>query len=161
MNVYLLLDALRAEIGPRLETLPLAARTRDARPEKDKERLRPACLYIGDLPPKQAGTEDASPPFVVLQDLDGKHSGGLHHVRVGMRVSVWNDDPEGAVNDLHNLMSLLTRTCGAFQSAPLRGRYFLEPDDDGALCSWFRPDEQNPPYREGYIITRWKMAGLE
>lgn len=160
MNVYLLLDALRTEIRPRLETLPLAARTRDARPGKGKESLRAASLYIGDLPPK-AAKEEGCPPFVVLQDLDGKHSGGLHHVRIGLRASVWNEDPEGAVHDLHNLISLLTRTCGMFQSAPLQGRYFLEPDDDGALCSWFRPDEQNPPYREGYIITRWKMAGLE
>lgn len=161
MNVYLLLCALRTTLTPELDTLPLAVRTRNTRPEKDKETVRPARLYIGELPPKQSGEDEAVPPFVVLQELDGKHMDGFHHVRIGMRASIWNEEPEGAVNDLHNLMSLLTRTCGPYQRKPLQGRYSLEPDDDGALCSWFRPDEQNPPYREGYIITRWKMAGLE
>ena len=161
MNVYLLLCALRGALEPKLATLPLPTRSREKHPPQGgPESLRSATVYIGDLPPKKAG-EEIQPPFVVLQDLNGKHLDGFHYVQVGLRVSIWNEDPEGALNDLHNLMSLLIRACGAFRSAPLDGRYKLVPDDDGAVCNWFRPDEQNPPFREGYIITRWHMAGLE
>lgn len=50
---------------------------------------------------------------------------GFERVEVALRLVVWNDEPEGAENDLHNLISLVRRVLMRHRQDALDGRYVL------------------------------------
>lgn len=158
MNSFLLLHALRDHLAAPLNTLPLLTRGR----ERASEALtRPAKAYISSLPPRNAKKEfDA--PFILIQPTGGHEDAeGCSHETVALRLAVWNEDPEGAENDLHNLIALVRRAILPARGRALAGRYILTPNSKGALAPWTRPDEQNRPFVEAYISTNWKFKGYE
>ncbi|WP_394027486.1 hypothetical protein [Desulfovibrio falkowii] len=160
MNVYLLMTALRACIEPQLATLPLSARQRHTRPEPGQETLRPATVHVGRLPAKEGGdTSDA--PFVLIQSMHGYDEEGCSYTTIALRVLIWSEDGEAGENDLQNLVALLRRAVLACRQQPLDGRYVLEPDERGRFAFWDRPDEQPPHFAEAYVLTNWKMQGLQ
>ena len=79
-----------------------------------------------------------------------------------LRLVVWNDEPEGAENDLHNLISLVRRVLMRHRQDALDGRYVLAAGNrEGELAPWARPDEQAPSFAEAYVMTHWTMQGNE
>ena len=73
-----------------------------------------------------------------------------------------DDEPEGAENDLHNLISLVRRVLMRHRQDALDGRYVLAAGNrEGELAPWARPDEQAPSFAEAYVMTHWTMQGNE
>ena len=156
MNTFLLLQAIRNRLMPELENLPLLTRTRDRR-DRQSPKTRPVAVSIGRRPPTQPG-EDYDAPLIVVQAVSGSGTeDGFERVEVALRLVVWNDEPEGAENDLHNLISLVRHRQDA-----LDGRYVLAAGNrEGELAPWARPDEQAPSFAEAYVMTHWTMQGNE
>lgn len=158
MNTFLLMTALRDALITELATLPLPTRTREIRPEQ--EQLRPAKLHVGSLPPKTVEGFDA--PEILIQAMNGHESDdGFAHMEVALRFVVWNEEIEGAENDLHNLIGLVRRKVMSCRQFPLAGKFVLTADSQGKFAPWARPDEQAPPFAEAHIITNWNMQGME
>ena len=160
MNTFLLLQAIRNRLMPELENLPLLTRTRDRR-DRQSPKTRPVAVSIGRRPPTQPG-EDYDAPLIVVQAVSGSGTeDGFERVEVALRLVVWNDEPEGAENDLHNLISLV-RVLMRHRQDALDGRYVLAAGNrEGELAPWARPDEQAPSFAEAYVMTHWTMQGNE
>ena len=158
MNTFLLLQAIRNRLMPELENLPLLTRTRD----RQSPKTRPVAVSIGRRPPTQPG-EDYDAPLIVVQAVSGSGTeDGFERVEVALRLVVWNDEPEGAENDLHNLISLVRRVLMRHRQDALDGRYVLAAGNrEGELAPWARPDEQAPSFAEAYVMTHWTMQGNE
>lgn len=161
MNTFLLLQAIRNRLMPELENLPLLTRTRDRR-DRQSPKTRPVAVSIGRRPPTQPG-EDYDVPLIVVQAVSGSGTeDGFERVEVALRLVVWNDEPEGAENDLHNLISLVRRVLMRHRQDALDGRYVLAAGNrEGELAPWARPDEQAPSFAEAYVMTHWTMQGNE
>lgn len=161
MNAFLLLQAIRHRLEPELEQLPLLTRTRDRR-DQQSPTARPAAVSIGRKPPAQAG-DDYEAPLIVVQAVSGNATeDGFERVEVVLRLVVWNDEPEGAENDVHNLVALVRRALMAHRHAALEGRYVLAAANrEGDVAPWARPDEQAPSFAEAYVMTHWTMQGNE
>ena len=159
MNTFLLLQAIRNRLMPELENLPLLTRTRDRR-DRQSPKTRPVAVSIGRRPPTQPG-EDYDAPLVQAVSGSGTED-GFERVEVALRLVVWNDEPEGAENDLHNLISLVRRVLMRHRQDALDGRYVLAAGNrEGELAPWARPDEQAPSFAEAYVMTHWTMQGNE
>ena len=157
MNTFLLLQAIRNRLMPELENLPLLTRTRDRR-DRQSPKTRPVAVSIGTQP-----GEDYDAPLIVVQAVSGSGTeDGFERVEVALRLVVWNDEPEGAENDLHNLISLVRRVLMRHRQDALDGRYVLAAGNrEGELAPWARPDEQAPSFAEAYVMTHWTMQGNE
>ena len=169
MSPWLLLKAIKARLAPRLETLPLPVRGRDAagrpvpprsepgQPDTPLPACRPAVLHLGSMPPTAQGALESA-PFVVAQAMGGFERAGLHHVRVALRCCIVGDDLEAAEEDMQNLLSLQRL---ALLEAPLLERRFqLVPDLQEQIAPWERPDEQMFPFLQAHIITTWNLQGV-
>lgn len=159
--VFVFLEKLKEQLDTAMQALYLpkdASRTRGK--GVSSADWAPPTVYIGSLPPTGA---EARAPFVLLQDTGGEYDAesGFMSVSVAIRIVTAAEDVCDACRDLHNIFSLISRVCAACRSAPLAGKYVLDPVKQGALLSWTRPDDQAAPYQEGYILTRWKVyAGI-
>lgn len=164
MNVYLLMRALRDGLTGPLASLPLACAPRQSvakKGESDASLTARAKIHLGHMPAKNLPAAGYEVPFVLIQALGGHESSdGFARAVIALRVCVWNDDPEGSENDLHNLLATLRHAVLPFRSAALEGRYILESDESGAFAPWTRPDEQAANFAEAYVLTNWKMQGL-
>ena len=157
MNNFLLMVALRDHLTPALAGLPLPTRARRERPRPEDVRLRPARILLGSLPAKSG---DA--PLVLIQAMSGHDKDdGFGHTVLALRLVVWNEDPEEAENDLHNLLALVRRSAMACRQQALNGRYILTANERGEFAPWARPDEQAPQFAEAYAMTHWNMQGNE
>ena len=165
--IQALKDALDGRIGPdgaavpgALDELLLepAGASRDASMADAAAWVKPE-VHIGRLPSKDSGR--AQGPFVVIQDLDGEIGiDGLERVGIVFRCAAYAQDAADAVRDLHNIMSAVCRFCAGCSSNALRGRFLLDAQE-GRYFTWKCPDGQEPPYQEGYILTRWRFpAGI-
>lgn len=163
MNVYLLMSELRDTLAGSLAALPLACAPRQGKIREDGEAPLAACanIHLGHMPAKNLPAAGYEVPFVLIQALGG-HEGmdGFARAVIALRVCVWNDEPEGAENDLHNLLAGMRHALLPFRSKALAGRYILEADESGAFAPWTRPDEQAANFAEAYVLTNWKMQGL-
>jgi hypothetical protein len=167
MNVFLLLQALRDVLTPKMPMLLLPSRARKKRGKQEVEAeaavvRRAPNVLVGSMPPGIADAMEAV-PFVLIQTLEGHEEGnGLHIVKVAFRLAVQDEDTEAAENHLHNLVSLTRQSVfGSLEKRVLGGKYQMQLDDQGRLWHWVRPDEQLPPFAEAYIITTWAMKGIE
>lgn len=156
MNVFLLMEALRVQFKAEFTHLPLVTRKRTS----NEHACTMPKIYVGNLPAKTASdTWDA--PLVLIQAMGGHESpDGFARAVIALRVCVWNDEPEGAENDLHNVLACIRHALLPFRNTALEGRYILEADESGALAPWTRPDEQAANFAEAYVLTNWKMQGL-
>lgn len=158
MNTFLLMTSLRDALIPELATLPLPTRTVEILPEQ--EQRRPARVHVGMLPPKTA--EGFNAPEILIQAMNGhENDDGFAHMEVTLHLVVWNEEPEAAENDLHNLLSLVRRKVLSFRQLALANKFVLTTDSQGKFAPWARPDEQILPFAEAYIITNWNMQGME
>ena len=120
--------------------------------------VKPA-VCIGRLPRKESG--EAQVPFVVIQNIDGEiGSDGLERVGIVFRCAAYAQDAAEAVRDLHAIMSAVCRFCAGCSNYALKDRFLLDTQE-GRYFTWTCPDGQEPPYQEGYIMTRWRFpAGI-
>lgn len=162
MNSFLLMAALREYLTPVLASLPLPTRARRERPRPEDVRLRPARILVGSMPAKSGEHEDYDAPLLLIQAMSG-HDGddGFARVVLALRLVVWNEEQEGAENDLHNLLALVRRSAMACRQQALNGRYILTANERGEFAPWARPDEQAPQFAEAYALTHWNMQGNE
>ncbi|WP_165071058.1 hypothetical protein [Desulfovibrio sp. ZJ200] len=162
MNSFLLMTALRDRLAPALADLPLPTRSRRERPRPGEVLLRPARVLVGSLPPKGGEHAEYDAPLVLIQAMSG-HDGddGFARVVLALRLVVWNEEAEGAENDLHNLLALVRRHAMSCRRQALDGRYILTANERGEFTPWVRPDEQAPPFAEAYALTHWTMQGNE
>ncbi len=162
MNSFLLMAALREYLTPVLTNLPLPTRARRERPRPEDVRLRPARILVGSMPAKSGEHEDYDAPLLLIQAMSG-HDGddGFARVVLALRLVVWNEEQEGAENDLHNLLALVRRSAMACRQQALNGRYILTANERGEFAPWARPDEQAPQFAEAYALTHWNMQGNE
>ncbi|MDR2056145.1 MAG: hypothetical protein LBQ10_09805 [Desulfovibrio sp.] len=160
MNVFLLLTALRDLLKQEAGHLLLPSRSRG----DDREFVKRAPhVFIGALPPDMSDNLEAV-PFVLIQAMQGHQSAedGMHLARICFRLAVQDEDPEGAENHLHNLLSLIMGcVMRAGRNGAGGGRYVMWPGEQGRLWFWQRPDEQLPPFAEAYAVTTWAMKGIE
>lgn len=177
MSAFLLLQAIRDYLTPRLATFPMAVHGRDSKgcpikPEVDEdgkplgEAMRPCAVHIGSMPPTVNEAISAA-PFIVVQALEGYDDGDfLQNIRVALRLCIVSGEPgaanyEAAENDLLNLVSqvrlwLMEAPGGCIGD----GRYRLLPfDETGGKLPWERPDEQAMPFLQAHIFTQWQTAG--
>lgn len=162
MNSFLLMAALREYLTPVLTSLPLPTRARRERPRPEDVRLRPARVLLGSLPPKSGEHDEYDAPLVLIQAMSGHDADdGFAHVTLALRLAVWNEEAEGAENDLHNLLALVRRRVMSCRQQALGGRYILTTNERGEFAPWVRPDEQAPPFAEAYALTHWNMQGNE
>ena len=177
MSAFLLLQAIRDHLAPRLAAFPLAVHGRDAKgcpikPEVDEngkplgEAMRPARGFIGSMPPTVNEAISAA-PFVVIQAMDGYDDGDfMQNVRVALRLCIVSGEPEAAnyeaaENDLLNLVSqirlwLMEAPGGCIGN----GKYRLLPyDETCGKLPWERPDEQALPFLQAHIFTQWQTLG--
>lgn len=156
MNAFTLMLALHRVLIDRYVTLPLATRKRST----SEQEVRSPKVLIGQLPPKTA-VDLYEAPLALIQAMSGFESEGWQHADIAIRFLVFNDDPEGSENDLHNLISA-TRLClMQFRQTPLENYYVLEETSNKQFLPWTRPDDQAPPFLEGYILSSWRMPGIE
>lgn len=162
MNVFLLMTSLRDCLTGPLASLPLACAPRQGMTTADKAApTAPAKIHIGHMPTKNLPNAGYEAPFVLIQAMGGHESpDGFARAVIALRVCVWNDEPEGAENDLHNVLACIRHALLPFRNTALEGRYILEADESGALAPWTRPDEQAANFAEAYVLTNWKMQGL-
>lgn len=162
MSAFLLLQALRDQLAPRLAAMPLAQRNRQSLPPKPDEpdAMRPCAIYLGSMPPTSNEARMAA-PFLVIQALDGEDTPeGLQNIRVALRVCVVADDYEAAENDLLNLISEIRLALLELPGGVIGGSFRLMPGgEDGGRLPWERPDEQVPPFLQAHIISRWQTIG--
>lgn len=162
MNNFLLMVALRDHLTPALAGLPLPTRARRERPRPEDVRLRPARILLGSLPAKSGEHDEYDAPLVLIQAMSGHDKDdGFGHTVLALRLVVWNEEPEGAENDLQNLMALVRRSAMACRQQALDGRYILTANERGEFAPWARPDEQAPQFAEAYALTHWNMQGNE
>lgn len=162
MNSFLLMAALREYLTPVLTSLPLPTRARRERPRPEDVRLRPARVLLGSMPAKSGEHEDYDAPLVLIQAMSGHdEDDGFARVVLALRLVVWNEEQEGAENDLHNLLALVRRSAMACRQQALNGRYILTANERGEFAPWARPDEQAPQFAEAYALTHWNMQGNE
>lgn len=158
MNEYTLMCAIRRVLEERLIELPLAVPSRSGHPEG----TRAATVFIGDLPPKGDGPDQAF-PFVLLQAKSGHFNGTEAVARVLIRCGVYNREPgdngEAVENDLSNLATFIRRLLFPYSQEPLESKYNLEPDGKGEFLPWERPDQQPQPYAESWIASIWRLPG--
>lgn len=164
--------ALRDALAPVLETLPLAVKNRPVgrgapQPSRngepfasDPDALRPAAIHIGDVRPKQSGS-DETVPFVCLQESGGHDADSMTRAEILIRCAVYSPEPEEAAHELSNLLHTLRHALMPLGQSPLSGRYRLLADEKGRLLPYEIPTEQNHPYAEGYILSVWKYKSLE
>lgn len=156
MNVFGLMLALKAHLDNEFINLPLASRMRDA----SADIHRPPKIYIGQLPAK-SGQLAYEAPFLLVQAMNGSDStDGWAEAEIALRFVVYNDDTEGAENDLHNFVAFCRHSLLAFRQVALNERFVLA-EKEGAYLPWTRPDEQAPPFLEAYVISNWKFQGWE
>lgn len=164
MNAFLLLQALRDYLQPRLAELPLAIHGRDAKgcpmPQDDgKESMRPCAVYLGSMPPTSQEAISAA-PFIVLQPLEGHDTGDhFENARVAIRLCIVAEDDEAAENDLLNLLSQIRLWLLELPGGAL-GKFRLLPyGEDNTRLPWERPDEQIRPFLQAHIFTEWQTHG--
>lgn len=165
MSAFILLEAIRDFLKPRLAKFPLAIYGRDSKGcpivEEDGESMRPCAVHIGSMPPTVNEALSAA-PFILAQILDGSDDAdGLQNIRVVLRLCIVAEDYEAAENDLQNLISqvrlwLMEAPGGCIGN----GRYRLMPyaGNEGKL-PWERPDEQAHPFLQAHIFTQWQTLG--
>lgn len=135
MNTFLLMAALREHFTPALAGLPLPTRARRERPRPEDVRLRPARIRIGSMPAKSGEHDEYDAPLVLIQAMSGHDKDdGFGHTVLALRLVVWNEDPEGAENDLQNLLALVRRSAMACRQQALNGRYILTANERGNSC---------------------------
>lgn len=177
MSAFLLLQAIRDYLGPRLAAFPLAVHGRDAKgcpikPEVDEEgkplgeAMRPCRVHIGSMPPTVNEALSAA-SFIVIQAMEGFDDGDfLQNIKVALRLCIVSGEPEAAnyeaaENDLLNLLSqvrlwLLEAPGGCIGD----GRFRLLPFDESAgKLPWERPDEQVFPFLQAHIFSQWQTLG--
>lgn len=169
MNVFLLMQALRGYLKPRLATLPLAvhSRGREIRrlPEEDSktETMRPCSVFIGSMPPT---TQDAlsAAPFLVIQPMDGEYLEDFSETaRIVFRLCVvageyGKDELEAAENDLFNLLSQLRLWLLELPGGCICGNRWRMLEEFPKMA-WERPDQQAPPFLQAHFFTRWQTRG--
>lgn len=156
MNSFLLLLALRRLLNAEIAALPLRRS-----PAKNDAACRPATIFIGSLPSSQ-GAPQAEAPFILLQALGGyQDADNFAYVSVALRFCVWNDESEARENDLYNLLAVCGRALLRQRARALEGRYILVQGEQNRFVPWSRPDEQAFQYSEAYILSNWKMLGIE
>lgn len=162
MNTYTLQCALRDALTPALAGLPLLVKQRvqPAATQAGPEITRAAKISIGDVWPKQAGTEE-NVPFVCLQERGGHDADALTTAEIIIRCAVYSGEPEEAAHELSNLVSTVRHTLLARQHSPLEQSYRLLADEKGHLLPWETPTEQTHPYAEAYILSVWEYKSIE
>lgn len=165
MSAFLLLQAMREYLKPRLAQYPMAAYGRDSMgnpktPEQSQEPMRPCSVHLGSIPPTPAGMASAA-PFLVIQALEGEDTPeGMQNIRVALRVCIVADDYEAAENDLLNIVSQIRLWIMETPEGIVGERFRLLPyGDDASGLPWERPDEQVPPFLQAHIFTQWQTAG--
>lgn len=154
MNIFLLMQALRAALAKDLAALPLPA------PAGASPAWRVPEVFVGSLPPVAAeGASQA--PYVLIRALKGHEREGQQHVEVRLCVAVRGEDRETVENDLHNLLARVRQTVLREGGAALNGKYRLTSDSEGRLAPWARLDGQDALWAEAGIITNWSMKGME
>lgn len=154
MNIFLLMQALRAALVKDLAALPLAA------PAGASSAWRIPQVFVGSLPP--AAAEGAfQAPYVLIRALQGHEREGQHHAELRLRMAVQGQDRESVENDLHNLLACVRQTVLREGRAALDGKYRLTPDAEGRLAPWARLEGENPLWAEAGILTNWSMKGME
>lgn len=154
MNIFVLMQALRAALAKDLAALPLLA------PAGATPAWRTPEVFVGSLPP--VTTEGAAQaPYVLIRALKGHEREGQQHVELHLQVAVQGEERETIENDLHNLLASVRQTVLREGRAPLMGKYRLTPDNEGRLAPWSRLDGQSPLAAEAGIVTSWSMKGME
>ena len=165
MNAFILLQALRDYLTPRLAKFPMAIYGRDSKgcpivPDEG-EPMRPCAVHIGSMPPTVNEALSAA-PFILAQILEGNDDGdGLQNIRVVLRLCIVADDYEAAENDLQNLLSQLRLWLLEAPGGTIgNGRFRLMPyaENEGKL-PWERPDEQVHPFLQAHIFSQWQSLG--
>ncbi len=159
MNVFNLLEAMKHAAEEELASLRFPKEKRKAS-EEDVPWAAPT-VYIGALPPTPRLS--ALAPFVLLQDTGGAchPTENVQLVDVAVRVCVQDESETAAVRDFHLVASALAHRFNLCRRAALNNKYVLVPLSEEELIRWTRPDDQTPPYQEGYLLTRWQLfAGI-
>lgn len=158
MNSFLLMEALRELLEKELQPLPLCS----GKKLDGENILVPVTVHLGSLPPKTGNQPGYDAPFVLIQAMSGhQDEDNFAHVTVALRLCVWHGDAETCENDLHNLVALCRRAVLRHRSVALKGKYVFTADESSRLAPWARPDEQALQFGEAYILTHWKMMGVE
>lgn len=156
MNVFSLMRGLRQHLENEFVNLPLVSRLRDSA----ESHLRKPAVYIGQLPAKSAQAAYEA-PFVLLQPMNGADTiDGWAEVELALRFVIFNDETEGAENDLHNFVAFCRHALMRFRQLPLDEKFVLQ-EKEGMFLPWTRPDDQAPPFLEAYVISNWKFQGWE
>lgn len=165
MSAFLLLQAIRVYLKPRLAKFPMAIYGRDSKGcpivSEEGEAMRPCAVHIGSMSPTINEALSAA-PFILAQILEGNDDQeGLQNIRVVLRLCIVADDYEAAEKDLQNLISqirlwLLEAPGGVIGN----GHYRLMPytQNEGKL-PWERPDDQVHPFLQAHIFTQWQSLG--
>lgn len=154
MNIFLLMQALRAALAKDLAALPLPA------PAGATPAWRIPQVFVGSLPP--AAAEGAcQAPYVLIRALQGHEREGQHHAELRLHLAVQGQDRETVENDLHNLLACVRQTVLREGGEALAGKYRLTPDAEGRLALWTRMEGENPLQAEAGIVTNWSMKGME
>lgn len=162
MNAFLLMMAVKTHLEAALRDMVMEAPPRHGRSPQEGQgsAARAPVVHVGALPPKTAECwQDA--PFVVVQAMNGSGTDGTHVVDIALRVAVYGKDSEAAENFLHNLIARVRAALAPCTQQALHDSYVLVSSDKEEMLPWVRPDEQAPPYLEGYIMSRWQMMGFE
>ena len=161
MNPYLLLLALRGFLDEHLKDYPMQSHTR-GRAEKDfdaETSLRPPTVIIGALP--ENGRERLeSVPFVAIQTMEGKNIDGEEYVTIAFRIAIKNTDTEAREHDLHNLITTVRNRLYQISKEPLLNKIQLL-EYEKKMLPWTRPDAQEEPYGQAFILSTFKFAGMQ
>ncbi len=118
------------------------------------EEYAPPSVYLGALPPKENPEDPERAPYVVVRAAEGKleEKDGLcfQSVVVSLACGVYSPESlEAGEQDSANLV----RWCVAAlsQARVLEGRFEL------LSLNWLKPQEQNPPYYQAQVDTRWRF----
>lgn len=161
MNVFLLLQELRTLLEASFKTFPFQAHVRGQK-EKDndgEDAVRSPTVFIGSMPQKEGELQEIV-PFILIQAMQGFTVDGMHQVDIAFRVCVRNRDAEALENDLHNIIAELRNTLFQIKKQPLLNKVFLLESDKGIL-PWVRPDEQEDPYAQAFIMGKFEFPTMQ
>lgn len=162
MSAYLLLLALKEYLEPRLAEFPLGVHPRERDADRSApEIMRPCRVLLGSMPPTLQEATSAA-PFLLLQAMDGEDTqDGLENIRVALRFCVFADEREVAEKDLLTLISELRLWLFEIPGGVLPGGKFrlMPSGEESSRLPWSRPDEQPPPFLQGYIFSNWQTLG--